>query len=76
MDLGIIHEGELKYQQRNNKDENLEEILFQNNERRLQMIHLKIEGIKFKNSFSMYVLLISPAGISLFCYFHSLIRQK
>lgn len=24
------------------------------------MIHLKIEGIKFKNSFSMYVLLISP----------------
>ncbi|MVM73931.1 ATP-binding cassette domain-containing protein, partial [Staphylococcus aureus] len=26
--IGIIHEGELKYQQRNNKDENLEEIFF------------------------------------------------
>ncbi len=26
--IGIIHEGELKYQQRNNKDENLEDILF------------------------------------------------
>ncbi len=28
------------------------------------MIHLKIEGIKFKNSFSMYVLLISPLDVS------------
>ncbi|HDE0385432.1 TPA: lantibiotic protection ABC transporter ATP-binding subunit [Staphylococcus aureus] len=26
--IGIIHEGELKYQQRNNKDENLEDIFF------------------------------------------------
>ncbi len=40
------------------------------------MIHLKIEGIKFKNSFSMYVLLISPLVFLCFAIFTVLFAQS
>ncbi len=40
------------------------------------MIHLKIEGIKFKNSFSMYVLLISPLVFLCFAIFTVLFAKS
>ncbi|HHB2551669.1 TPA: lantibiotic immunity ABC transporter MutE/EpiE family permease subunit [Staphylococcus aureus] len=40
------------------------------------MIHLKIEGIKFKNSFSMYVLLISPLVFLCFAFFTVLFAKS